>query len=130
MKKLILISIISLSLLNAQTPYLDSLKNIFRTAKHDTLKGNALLSLIANEFDDKIWPGYNKELEKIALRNLTPGSEPKSRLDFVYTLYLANVYSNYGFCEYYMNTNSEKAMQCFDKSLEYNKLIKNEVGGS
>ncbi|MBP9068811.1 MAG: tetratricopeptide repeat protein [Bacteroidia bacterium] len=128
MKKLVLISIISLSLLNAQTPYLDSLKNIFRTAKHDTLKGNALLSLIANEFDDKIWPGYNKELEKIALRNLTPGSEPKSRLDFVYTLYLANVYSNYGFCEYYMNTNSEKAMQCFDKSLEYNKLIKNEVG--
>ena len=74
MKKLVLISIISLSLLNAQTPYLDSLKNIFRTAKHDTLKGNALLSLIANEFDDKIWPGYNKELEKIALRNRTTGS--------------------------------------------------------
>ncbi len=128
MKKLVIISIISLSLLRAQTPYLDSLKNIFRTAKHDTLKGNALLALISNEFDDKIWPAYNKELEKIALRNLQPEADPKNRLDFVYTLYLANVYSNYGFCEYYMNANPEKAMEWFDKSLEYNKAIENEVG--
>ncbi|MCD6067361.1 MAG: protein serine/threonine phosphatase [Bacteroidetes bacterium] len=54
----------------SQTPTSDSLQQILKSAKTDTAKCRILSALVDSEYDDKIWPQYNRQIEEICESNL------------------------------------------------------------
>ena len=83
-------------LLSAQDKTVDSLKQVFKNAKHDTTKCNALEYLISLEQENEPWLAYNIELKKIAEKNI-------SRSDFntkkLYLRFLADALYNIAYLD-------------------------------
>ncbi|MBC7863708.1 MAG: tetratricopeptide repeat protein [Bacteroidia bacterium] len=86
---------ITLHLLS-QSSKRDSLKKELKLATHDTIRCKILSALIDSEFDVKIWPVYNAELESICSDNLKKLKEG----DPLYIFYMGNLssaYANFGY---------------------------------
>lgn len=99
--------------------YIDSLINEVSKSKADTNKLH-LLSIIAENAGDDIWPMYNNEMGKLAAR-LQKSTDPKIKL--AAKRYLAGALNNKG---YYFTERgaNRKAMLFFNKSL----AIQREIG--
>lgn len=104
----------------------DSLKQVLKTANHDTIRCNILNQLIEDESDDKIWTDYNEQVKVICERNLK-----KSNLDealrLFYTKKLGNAFNNSGFLAN-QNGDMPKALEYFHKSLKLQKEVNDESG--
>jgi tetratricopeptide (TPR) repeat protein len=59
----------------AQNPVLDSLKKILVKTASDTQRVNILLVMVENEWDNKIWPDYNRQAMTIIEKNTASESE-------------------------------------------------------
>ncbi|MBP8034556.1 MAG: tetratricopeptide repeat protein, partial [Bacteroidia bacterium] len=79
----------------SQLSVVDSLKQILKSAKHDTTHCNVLNLLIENETDDAVWPLYNNQMMKIASENLK--TTLSNELHKKYSTYLAAGYNNIGY---------------------------------
>ncbi len=85
-------------LLSAQDKTVDSLKLVFKTAKHDTTRCAVLSKLIEFESDSKIWLPYNDQLQAIADTNSK--TAPTDALKKIYIKHLSGALNNKGFfCE-------------------------------
>lgn len=105
---------------SAQT---DSLKKLLEKATHDTTRCTLLNQLIEAESNDRIWPGYNEQLLKIADKNLEkPGTFKnfflKSRSIAINNLgYLAN-----------LSGNNKKATGHYEEALSIQQRIGHKEG--
>ncbi len=101
MKRLLLIILLFPFVLSAQDKTVDSLKLVFKNAKHDTTKCNALEYLISLEEENEPWLAYNIELKKIAEKNISHSDVKTQKLflrflaDALYNIaYLDDEYGN------------------------------------
>ena len=102
MKRLLLNIFLFPSLLLAQSKTIDSLKLVFKTAKHDTTKCEMLERLIDLEEENDPWLAYNVDLLKLAEKNI-----PKSPLNIkkIFLRYQADALYNISILdEQYGNT--------------------------
>ena len=101
MNRLFLIILYFPFVLSAQNKTVDSLKLVFKNAKHDTTKCNALEYLISLEEENEPWLAYNIELKKIAEKNVSYSDLKTQKLflrflaDALYNIaYLDDEYGN------------------------------------
>ncbi len=108
---------------SAQTPKLDSLKNILKITAIDSIKCEAL-SKLSELADEGEWQKYNNDLlilsEKILQNKLTPREEKK------YTNYLASAYNNLGIIKYNLG-NTKEAIVAYKKSISLFNSVDNKI---
>jgi len=97
--------------LNAsQISFSDSLKNVLLNEKHDSVRCRILNDIIANEYNNKIWPKYNKQLLFVAKRNINT-KDKKERT--YYLSYFALALNNFGYL-YETSGNISKSFEFFN----------------
>lgn len=107
--------LVKMSIINAQSPLLDSLKIVLKNTTDDSSKCVILSQMIENEWDLNIWPNYNNEIKLITEKHLN-NKQPK----IIFLNYYAYTICNIG---YY---NQEKgnniiALEYYKKGLEIQK---------
>lgn len=109
----------------SQNKIVETLKSQLKTAKHDTVRCDMLDQLIEVAAEGE-WQKYNEQLSQIASKNLT--QKPTGRLFTLYSKYYATALHNQGVI-YSEQSDDEKAVQFFNKSIEVSKQSgnKNEV---
>ncbi|OFY94448.1 MAG: hypothetical protein A3K10_16890 [Bacteroidetes bacterium RIFCSPLOWO2_12_FULL_31_6] len=119
MKKLIYIFLFFIIchpvLVEGQVSKVDSLKQLLKTAKHDTIKLRILFEMVEEEVDDKIWPLFNEQLKSTAEKILS--SKPKVLIANIAKKYLADALNNKGF---FCNNQGDipNALESYDESLK------------
>ena len=108
----------------AQQNLMDSLKLALKNATHDTMRCYTLTAIIENEYDDKVWPGYNEQLLELAKANMDAAATP--RLKNVYTQYYAQAICNKGYLvqEY---GNISKALDYYFSALKLQEQINDKT---
>ncbi|MCB9195908.1 MAG: tetratricopeptide repeat protein [Flavobacteriales bacterium] len=129
MKRIVLIYLVVLlqalpSYFSAQDEYVDSLKNAFDHANHDTTRCKILNLLIESIYDDSIWPIYNQQLHDFAFEKM---SSAKGELKEFYASYYALALNNTGYL-YMIKSNHEGAEKYYLEALEMELAFKNKTG--
>ena len=127
-KQLYILFFVSLSCSVGRTqndPTTDSLLQVLKTAKQDTIKLQVLSHLIETENNDEIWPKYNNEMKGIAEKLLA--SQPKPIVIKVAKKYLAEAYNNIGFI-YDNYGDISKALENYAKGLKIREEIGDKLG--
>ena len=109
----------------SQVSQTDSLKNLLKTAKHDTVRCYILNTLVEYEYDEKIWPIYNEQLAELAQKNATTTTSK-----YLKTFYLkcyANSLNNKGFLEQ-EHGDIAKALEYYSKALKTQEQIDDKKG--
>jgi hypothetical protein len=109
----------------SQNKMVENLKIELKTAKHDTTRCDVLDQLIEVAPEGE-WQKYNQQLSQLASKNLA--QNPTDRLFTLYSKYYATALHNQGVI-YSEQSNDEKAIEYFNKSIEVSKSSgnKNEV---
>jgi tetratricopeptide (TPR) repeat protein len=105
----------------AQTPQLDSLKLVLKTAKHDTVKCKILDAMVGLENNDSIWPTYNDQMHEIARTGIN-NSDDASVIHFL-KIKLGLSYINKGYLEQHVKENSIAAIDNYNKAIEVLKSV-------
>lgn len=108
---------------NAQNSF-ETLKTQLQKAKHDTTRCELIDQLIEIAPDGE-WQNYNAELQKISLANIK--QKPEGRLLFLYLKYYAESLHNQGII-YSEQSNEDKAVEYFNKSIDISKKSNNLLG--
>lgn len=95
----------------------EQLKIDLKNSKHDTL-ACALLDQLIEIAPDGEWQAYNRQMQQIALKNLQ--LKPSGRPLFLFSKYYAISLHNQGII-YSEQSNDEKAIEYFNKSIEISK---------
>ena len=103
----------------------DSLKVLLNAAAHDTVRCNILLQLIANEYDDSVWPSYNSQLKQISEKNLK--SKPSKSLELLFQKYLSEAINNEGYLAS-QRGNAEQALIKYYACLSIQEKINDQNG--
>ncbi len=111
--------------LNAQPEFLDSLKSELKKSQHDSVKCKTLDLLIESEYDDAIWPKYNKQMLTLVNKNLKKQPTGKQKLFFL--KYKARALTNQSLV-YSMQGNVPLALESVKQSLKIQKELKDDVG--
>ncbi|MBL7934247.1 MAG: tetratricopeptide repeat protein [Bacteroidia bacterium] len=106
----------------AQNKMVESLKSELKTAKHDTVRCDVLDQLIEVAPEGE-WQAYNGQLSQLAVKNLA--LKPNGRLFTLYSKYYAIALHNQGII-FSEQSNDEKAVEYFNKSIEISKLSGNK----
>ncbi len=101
----------------AQNKMVESLKTELHTARHDSVKCDLLDQLIEVAAEGE-WQKYNEQMMRISLSNLA--LKPTGRLLKVFSKYYATALHNQGII-YSEQSNDEKAIEYFNKSIEVSK---------
>jgi tetratricopeptide (TPR) repeat protein len=110
-------------LLICQNRTVDSLKNAFKNAKHDTDRCR-ILSKLVEDADEEEWPVFNGQLKKLAEEKLKV-KQTDSASNRIYLQYLANSINNLGYLEN-AKGNTLKALSYYEQSLDINERLKNK----
>lgn len=110
----------------AQDRTIDSLKNILKSAKHDTARCTALSDLIGAENDDKIWPLYNEQLLKLSEKGANNSALTKKEKKF-YLEFLADALNNKGYLSSKQG-NIPKALEFYNKSIKIKEKANDKKG--
>ncbi len=111
----------------AQNNTTDSLKQVLKTAKHDTTRCSILNALIESENDDNVWPKYNEQLKQICELNLTKKNlKPIEKKRF--TVFYAAVFNNLGYYAENIEADIVKALSYYEKSIKLNEEAGNKAG--
>lgn len=111
--------------LASQNSY-EVLKLQLQQAKHDTVRCETINQLIEIAPDGE-WQKYNAELQKISLNNIK--QKPTGRLLFLYLKYYAESLHNQGII-YSEQSNEEKAIEFFNKSISISQKSNNALGAA
>jgi tetratricopeptide (TPR) repeat protein len=103
----------------------DSLLQILKSAQHDTIRLQVLSHLIETEYNDEIWPKYNKEMKSIAEKLLI--NQQKPIVIRVAKKYLAEAYNNIGFI-YDNQGDISNALENYGKGLRIREEIGDKIG--
>ncbi|OFY95810.1 MAG: hypothetical protein A3K10_16990 [Bacteroidetes bacterium RIFCSPLOWO2_12_FULL_31_6] len=106
-------------------PTIDSLQQLLKIAKHDTIKLMLLNELVEVETDDKIWLIYNKQLKSTAEKLLA--THPKAIVEKIAKKYLAESFNNIGVI-YDNQGDIPKALEYYSKSLQLREEIGDKQG--
>lgn len=101
----------------AQDSDLSSLKKLLASTIHDTTRCNILDQLIEIAPEGE-WQKYNEDLKQLATKNLS--LKPGKRLFRFFSKYYATAIHNEGII-YFEQSNDEKAIECFNKSIEVSR---------
>lgn len=109
----------------SQNKMVETLKLELKLAKHDTIRCDILDHLVEVAAEGE-WQKYNEQLSQLASKNLA--QKPSGRLFVLYSKYYATALHNQGVI-YSEQSDDEKAIQLFNKSIEISKSSgnKNEV---
>ena len=109
----------------SQNKMVETLKSELKLAKHDTVRCDVLDQLVEVAAEGE-WQKYNEQLSQLASKNLA--QKPTGRLFVLYSKYYATALHNQGVI-YSEQSDDEKAIQLFNKSIEISKNSgnKNEV---
>jgi tetratricopeptide (TPR) repeat protein len=109
----------------SQNKIIENLRAALKTAKHDTARCDVLDQLVEVAAEGE-WQKYNEQLSQLAFKNLS--LKPEGRLFSLYSKYYATALHNQGVI-YSEQSNDEKAIEYFNKSIEISKTSgnKNEV---
>lgn len=109
----------------SQNKMVETLKSELKLAKHDTVRCDVLDQLVEVAAEGE-WQKYNEQLSQLASKNLA--QKPSGRLFVLYSKYYATALHNQGVI-YSEQSDDEKAIQLFNKSIEISKNSgnKNEV---
>ena len=111
--------------LSAQDRTIDSLKLVFKNAKHDTTRCNILNLMIEAESDDELWPIYNNQLLKLAEKKYKDKvSKKEARF---YLKHVASALNNIGYLANQQG-NIDSAIVYYQKSLKIQKEINDKEG--
>lgn len=122
---IILFSLFAFLTSHSQNSTIDSLKEVFRLAKHDTTRCNILTLMVEAETEDNIWPLYNDQLLKLAEKGAeNAGSET---LKEIFIKHQASAYNNRGIAAQQSGDN-KKALENFFKSQGLEESINNKEG--
>ena len=127
-KQFFILFVFILSLPQAFTqnnPTIDSLKQLLKTAKHDTIKLQVLSMLIESENNEEVWPKYNKEMKSIAEKLLA--EKNNTLVTKTAKKYLAEAFNNIGFI-YDNKGDISNALENYGKSLKIREEIGDKVG--
>lgn len=109
--------LVKLSVISAQSPLLDSLKNELKNTTTDSSKCAILSQLIENEWDIAVWPNYNSQIKAISEKHI---NDTQTKKFFLY--YYAYAISNEGY--YHQEKgNNLIALENYNKALEIQKKI-------
>lgn len=128
MKKLLyILLLITLSFSNifCQISEIDSLKQILKTVKHDTVKLRLYSEMINSENDEEVWTLYNEEMKYTAEKLLS--THPKAPVVKTAKKYLAESFNNKGII-FNNKGDINRALEFFSKSLKIEEEIGNKVG--
>lgn len=103
--------------LQAQENGADSLKKLLASPMHDTARCLILDELIEIASEGE-WQRYNDEMKQLTIRNLS--AKPSGRLFRFFSKYYATAVHNEGIM-YFEQSNDEKAIDCFNKSIEVSR---------
>ena len=117
-----------LNCLNLKAQQIDSLKQVLKNAKHDTVRCYILSLMIETEPDEEAWPEYNTQLKNIAEQNLKAGVKTK-RLQRFYSKHLANTLNDEAYSLINLG-DIESALELYHQSLNINQSLHNKVGMS
>ncbi|MBC7696359.1 MAG: tetratricopeptide repeat protein [Burkholderiales bacterium] len=95
----------------------ESLKAELNLARHDTIRCDVLDQLIEVAAEGE-WQKYNEQMKQIALKNLA--LKPGGRLLTIFSKFYATALHNQGII-YSEQSNDEKAIEYFNKSIEISK---------
>ncbi|MBP7808881.1 MAG: tetratricopeptide repeat protein [Bacteroidia bacterium] len=107
-----------------QDPYVDSLKQALKIAKHDTSRCY-VLSYLAESASDEEWPVFNEQLRIISEKNIA--TAPTKELKKIYLYYYANALNNIAYLAEQQGDN-KKALEYNLKSLKINEEIDSKSG--
>lgn len=110
----LLLFLFGINIFQAQNP--DSLKQVLKTAKHDTTRCNILNLLIELENDEAVWSVYNEELNSLAKNNLKNKKLSKQEL-YCFTKHLGSSLNNFGVLHNIKNE-TKKALEYYNQSLQ------------
>lgn len=131
MKRITIISIFLLfvcSFINifAQDQHIiDSLKQVLKKAKHDTISLSILDALANAEKDTKLSIGYDEQIETLAQKNLA--TNPPVLIKNTFLKFLANAINRKGVCCFYQGDIS-KSLEYFNKCLKIREEINDKIG--
>lgn len=106
-------------------PTIDSLKQVLKTAKHDTIKLQVLSRLIESENNEEVWPKYNEQMKGIAEKILV--AKNNILVTKIAKTYLAEAFNNIGFI-YDNQGDISNALENYGKSLKIREEIGDKVG--
>jgi tetratricopeptide (TPR) repeat protein/serine phosphatase RsbU (regulator of sigma subunit) len=109
-----------------QSAVMDSLKLVFKSARHDSTRCNTLNAMIEAESDDNIWPQYNEQLKTLCETNLKKYS-PGSTLHNFYMKHMAAVLNNKGYLAN-MRGDIKYAVEYYEKGLAIDEKLGNKQG--
>lgn len=101
---------------------LDSTKAKLAIATDDSVKCVLLNKIVDNEFDENIWPKYNEDLLKLALKHDLPAAQIKTPRDRFFISMIAIAYNNRGLLNE-SHGDFARAIEFLNKSIEYSLRI-------
>ena len=112
-------------LLSAQDKTVDSLKQAFQNAKHDTTRCTILIAMIEAEGDEMVWPQYNEQLLTLAENGVVKSTT--KNLKTCYLKSLAVALNNIGFLA---DSKGDilKALDYYQRSLKTQEEINDRQG--
>ena len=117
-----------LNCINLKAQQIDSLKQVLKNAKHDTVRCYVLGMMIEAEPDEEAWPIYNSQLKKIATENLKTRTLNERMRQF-YSKHLANTLNDEAYSLINVGDISS-ALELYHQSLNINQGLNNKVGMS
>lgn len=122
---IILLSLLTYFTSFSQNPVIDSLKQAFSEAKHDTTRCNILNQMIEVETEDNIWTLYNDQLLKLAEKGAENSASETVKKVFI--KHQAGAYNNKGILAQ-QNGDYKKALEHLFKCLKLEESIDDKPG--
>lgn len=120
---IICLQLFCFTLLYPQGNEYEQLKAELKKAKHDTIICSLLDQMIEIAPDGE-WQKHNTQMQEVAVKNLK--NKPQGRLLYVYSKYYATSLHNKGII-YSEQSNDDKAIEYFNKSIEMSKRSNNKL---
>lgn len=118
------------SLATNERKLIDSALTLYRTAKHDTLKIEAINIIVEESWNDNVWPKYNEWVYNFTVEKLADNFTNKKKNAEVKNFLLVNqsgALNNYGVL-YFTQGSYAKSIESYLKSLAIKEAINDQKG--